>query len=163
MIINQLTYHKVSIKRFLFLAASLVLIFFSSCQNEVNEFKWLEGKWKRQFNATTQFEDWKLLQDTLKGVFSYTAFGDTQQTEVKTIYRDGDEIILKLSNTENKIAEILELTSAQDSSLEFTNINQNHYPQQFIIERQNDSLFFQHKARLNNFQKGVLYDYALVD
>lgn len=163
MTFNQLTYHKVSIKRFLLLPVVGVLLFFSSCQNEVKDFQWLEGKWKRQFNATTQFEDWKYQEDTLRGIFSYTAFGDTQQTEIKTIYQNESEIILKLSNTENNIAEILKLTSSEDSSLEFTNTNQSHYPQQFIIERQGDSLFFQHKARLNNFQKGVLYDYVRVD
>lgn len=142
--------------------SAIALLIFSACTPSITDFNWLEGKWKRDFNETIQFEEWTFQQDTLRGEFYYIAFEDTTITEIKSIYNNEGTIVLEIANPENDIVQLLELENAAHQSLHFINPLPEQYPQKMNIERFDDSLLIHQSARINQFQKGVTYDYELV-
>ncbi len=140
----------------------LAFLVLSACTPSISDFQWLEGKWKRDFNETIQFEEWTFQQDTLRGEFYYIAFEDTTVTEIKSIYTVDGKIVLEIANPENDIAQTLELENSASHSLHFVNPLPEQYPQNMNIERFDDSLLIHQSARINQFKKGVTYDYQLV-
>ncbi|MGB0806918.1 MAG: hypothetical protein ACPGRC_09525 [Salibacteraceae bacterium] len=74
----------------------LAFTFFSCTSNteKINQLKWLEGTWEREFNGVTQIENWKFENHQLKGESIFS--NQTQQTVMSysNISEQNSKIIL---------------------------------------------------------------------
>lgn len=106
----------------------LILIFFSfslfSCSDApktIEDFKWLNGMWSRDFNGNKQLEHWEIQNGEIMGASSFINHSDTtEMTSYKISNENGDWVLVSQEiGFENEVT--YPLTFANKDSIVFHN------------------------------------------
>jgi len=152
-----MAYHKII--RFYFILGTFFFLAIS-CSKEVKDYSWISGTWKRDFNETSQIEEWQLMNDTLVGSAYHVAFGDTTLYSTSSMFTN-DQGKLELVQLKNgsPSTEAFQFEGSTDSSFTF-NRNSNVFPQQFSYTIRKDSLLiFNGIAETNGFTNKIEYEF----
>lgn len=142
----------------------IILCFLStSCSNtEINDFKWLIGKYERSYNQTIQIEIWQQKQDTLFGKAIFVTNNDSVVMETMYIQKNEKGVWEYIANVpSNDFPVPFELTSINKNRMVFEN-KYHDFPQTIVYEQRNDSLFAAIIGKQNNFEKSTVFDFKKI-
>lgn len=144
-----------------YLTIWIILYFLvSSCSKpKVDDFKWLIGKYERNYNKTIQIESWYQNQDTLFGKAIFVTNNDSVVMETMRIQKNEKGVWEYIANVpSNDFPVAFELKNINKNRMVFEN-PYHDFPQTIVYEQREDSLFAAIIGTQNEFEKSTVFDF----
>lgn len=129
--------------------------------SDMEKLKWLEGTWVRQYNETTQIEEWTWAKKIINGKGYYVTDGDTTLMERMSITENNGTLIYTADVPENEIKVQFSLKDIGEKMVSFEKKNYD-WPQLIIYANMGDSLKTTATGEVNEQTKSAEFTFNKV-